>query len=82
MIPDNAGMMCINFLKAIGVLEIELIGFDGFTGNFMENYASNDLMYGVDKEQLELLNDSICRHMKRIRKEIKITFLTESLYDV
>jgi len=80
-VPDNAGMMCINLLKALGVSEIALAGFDGFTENTMGNYVSDDFMYSVDKEQLAALNNSIRNHITKLRREMQVTFLTESLYD-
>jgi len=79
--PDNAGMMCLNLLKCLKVMEVVLIGFDGFHNDSRENYVSDELVYSVDQEQLSVLNDSVRRHIRKLRQEMKITFLTESLYE-
>ena len=38
IIVDNAGLMCINFVRKLGASNILLAGFDGFSAQCSDNY--------------------------------------------
>lgn len=79
-IVDNAGLMCINFLKKIGVKKITLAGFDGFTTNFSENYYEQSMAMDVEAERLMNVNIAMSKKILQLKKQMDITFLTESAY--
>lgn len=79
-IMDNAGLMCINFLRKIGVKKILLAGFDGFSKNIDENYCDDSLKLDVEAEHLITMNHAIAKKMKQLTMQMDIDFLAESRY--
>lgn len=79
-IVDNAGLMCINFLKKIGVKRITLAGFDGFTTNFTDNYYETSMALDVEEQRLINMNMATGKKLSQLKKQLDITFLTESAY--
>lgn len=79
-IVDNAGLMCINFLKKIGVNEIVLAGFDGFSRNIKDNYCEAQLCID-NRENAGNLNLAIKNKINQLRTNIKISYLTNSIYE-
>ena len=79
-ISDNAGLMCINFLKKIGIKEVVLAGFDGFSQNGNENFYDNSMAMSVEAERLMRMNTATSKKLKQLKSQIDITFLTDSVY--
>lgn len=79
-ISDNAGLMCINFLKKIGVREVVLAGFDGFSQNENENFYDNSMAMSVESERLMRMNTATSKKLKQLKSQIDISFLTDSVY--
>lgn len=79
-IVDNAGLMCINFLKKIGVKKITLAGFDGFTANYSDNYYENSMAMDIEEQRLMNMNIATAKKLIQLKKQLDITFLTESAY--
>lgn len=79
-ISDNAGLMCINFLKKIGVTEILLAGFDGFSNNIEENYYEPNMYLNIEEEKLRLMNKAIAQKLNQLDNQINFKFLTKSVY--
>jgi 4-hydroxy 2-oxovalerate aldolase len=79
-IADNAGLMCINFLKKIGIQNLILAGFDGFSVVQQDNYYEPDLLLNVEKERLMQINKAMRLKLKQLGKQINMDFLTESNY--
>jgi 4-hydroxy 2-oxovalerate aldolase len=77
---DNAGIMLLNLLGAVGVEEVYLAGFDGFSkGNTDEqSYVSNI----CNVRDLEAKNEQISSELNRLRKKMKLNFITPTLYKV
>lgn len=80
VISDNAGLMCINLLKAAGVKTITLAGFDGFGANADGNYYEENLVYNVANERLIEMNEATGRKIKQLKTQINIEFLTNTAY--
>ena len=80
-ILDNAGMMCLNFFNQIGVKHIYLAGFDGFRVEHSNNYYNSSMVVQVESERLIQMNDAITEKIKQMRRQMRIEFLTDSLYD-
>ena len=72
--------MCINFLKKIGIKEVVLAGFDGFSQNGNENFYDNSMAMSVEAERLMRMNTATSKKLKQLKSQIDITFLTDSVY--
>ena len=81
IISDNAGLMLMNFLRKIGVSEINLAGFDGFSVNGIENYFDVDYTNSTEYDSLILKTEAISKKIKSLSNSMRINFLTESKYE-
>ena len=79
-IMDNAGLMCINLLKKLGVREILLAGFDGFSPNQDENFYRESMKMQVEVEELERRNMATAKKLTQLKSQMDIAFLTETMY--
>lgn len=80
MLTVYAGLMCINFLKKIGVREVVLAGFDGFSQNENENFYDNSMAMSVESERLMRMNTATSKKLKQLKSQIDVSFLTDSVY--
>lgn len=81
---DNAGIMCLRLLNRIGVKNIAIAGFDGFTGSYESSYADSALPH-IDpgkewKELNEEIQDMLTDFKKATNDVIRIEFLTDSIF--
>ncbi len=79
-IVDNAGLMCINLLKKIGVSDITLAGFDGFSPRIEENYFDSSMYLDVETERIMNMNEAISRKLVQLSSQMNIKFLSDSVY--
>lgn len=78
---DSSAVIAFNLLKACGVKEIMLAGFDGFSVNINENYYDQNMRRPVNAEQAERRNEYYRKLIQRIATSgINIKFVTSSLY--
>lgn len=80
-ISDNAGLMCINFLKKIGVTNLLLAGFDGFSEKIDDNFYDTKLNNTVDAERYRNMNVATKNKLQQISTQMSISFLTDSFYN-
>lgn len=80
LITDNAGLMCVNFLRSIGVKKITLAGFDGFSPNQVENYFDASMYMKVESEHLLAVNEAVSSKLAQLKVQMEIEFLTETVY--
>ena len=80
-IVDNAGLMCMNLLKKLGVRSLLLAGFDGFGDNQRENYYDAALGMDVEAERLHRMNIATAAKISQLKTQMEIRFLTQSVYD-
>jgi len=79
---DSSSVIMLNFLKACGVKEILLAGFDGFMVNINENYSDPNLRRPVSAEQVERRNKYYKSFISDIASSgIKVSFVTPSKYE-
>lgn len=81
MISDNACLMLFQLLMKIGVDEIYIAGFDGYHTNVERNYYTPSMINSSDRLKLAKLTKHIKKYMKKIESEIKVHYVTESMYD-
>ena len=76
-VTDNAGLMAIKYFMDIGVKNIVLAGFDGYSYDSNSNYANNKIALTIKNNQVEIMNDGINSILKEYSKTINISFLTK-----
>lgn len=77
---DSAGFVVINLLMCLGVKDVMLAGFDGFSANVDKNYFTDALKRSVTIDQLEAKNEVFSRFIKEKSKELPISFVTTTMY--
>ena len=78
---DNSLAIFLNLIRKVGVKDLTLAGFDGFKDKPEENYVDVNFDFSKDFEYLSSVNKSMTVMISDFRKEMNITFLTDSLYD-
>lgn len=76
-VRDNAGMMLIKFLIKMGVKEVLLAGFDGYSHDERQNYAEQRMAMITRKAILDEMNVGMSSMLNEYSKQIKIKFLTK-----
>jgi 4-hydroxy 2-oxovalerate aldolase len=77
---DNAGLMAIKFLTGFDVKGIYLAGFDGYSHNAEENYASNDMTLFTKNNVFDAVNEGMKKVLTEYGRIIKLEFLTPSRF--
>lgn len=77
---DNAGLMFLTLLTKIGIKQVTVAGFDGFThdsGDYLEFVSSS-----YRQRDLDHRNDEISRELRRLSSVLEIKSITPTLYDL
>ena len=75
-VSDNALLMLINLLKSIGIKEITVAGFDGYSTE--ENFYKGSLELLLDKNYVNELNKTIKNNITKFREDMVIESITPS----
>lgn len=78
--PAISGAMAIRLLVKIGVEEVYLAGFDGFSINNKESFFDEVFFHMVDTETNMKRNVSFEEQLKDLSKVINIKFITDTSY--
>lgn len=81
VISDNACLMLFHLLMKLGVDEIFIAGFDGYHTNVERNYYTPSMINSADRLKLAKLTKHIKKYMEKIETQMKIHYVTESMYD-
>jgi 4-hydroxy 2-oxovalerate aldolase len=76
-VRDNAGMMVIKFLLSIGVSEILLAGFDGYSYNNKQNYVEEQMTLVAKDEIIDNMNKGMREMLNEFSKKVNISYLTK-----
>ena len=79
-IIDNSLVMVLKTLTKTGVKDVVLAGFDGYSSS-ESNYYHISMEYDFIKDKAEYLNEYTKAQVSAFRQAIRITFLTDSLYE-
>ena len=79
-VRDNAGMMLIKYLIKLGIKDIYLAGFDGYSMNYYENYNEDVTECAVDTSFIKNTNNGLQQVIKEFSEKANITFLTKTKY--
>ncbi len=77
--PDNSMMMFIRLLIQLGIKNVALAGFDGYTPDDI-NYIDANMEYSFVKEKADGLNKSGQKFFEIIKDSIDVEFVTTSYY--
>ena len=78
---DNSLMMCVKLLVHIGVAEVSLAGFDGYSGT-QSNYFDSTKEYDFARKQADYFNRYISDFLASVSDRIHVKFLTSTRYQV
>ena len=81
LIADNPTLILLNLLINMGIKEIFICGFDGYSAYPKDNYFDESLSMGTSLNIKLKKNKLIKKAVKELSKVIKINFITESLYE-
>lgn len=76
-VKDNAGMMLMKFLIGLGVKEVLLAGFDGYSYDISANYAEQQMAMFTKKAILDAMNTGMSVMLSEFAKQIRVEFLTQ-----
>jgi len=79
-IIDNSLVMLLKVLIKIGVKEVNLAGFDGYTSNDTPNYFDMAMEYVFTDEQANDVNNYVINFISENSNELNVKFITPSLY--
>ena len=63
-----------------GVSQVTLCGFDGYLGDSSKDYIKEEMEYEFSREKAERMNAYVKTEIEKLKQQIGITFLTDSLY--
>lgn len=78
-IPDNSLVMFLRVCEKIGVHNIALAGFDGYSESEM-NYFNTNMEYSFVKDKANELNTYVKNYLQSVKNSLKIYFVTDSYY--
>lgn len=79
---DSSSVIALNLLKACGVKDVKLAGFDGFDVNINENYFDPNMRHPVTVEQVERRNSYYKGFINRVKESgVNVEFVTPSKYE-
>lgn len=77
---DSSGVIALKLLSTIGVAEIMLAGFDGFSFNMNDNYYNPTLRRPITEEQVLARNAFYADLINEISERVNVNFITPSSY--
>lgn len=77
---DISGIILINLLIKLGVKNVVLAGFDGFSVDINNNYYDKMLQRPVNSTVMLERNQKLSDYIKSVNNKLKILFLTNSIY--
>ena len=78
---DNSLMMILKILMISGIKEVNLAGFDGYSGTDA-NYLDEGKEYEFAKKKADYLNNYMSGFIRAHKDDIKVNFLTSTRYDI
>ena len=80
-ITDSSSVLCLNFLIKLNLKQAAIAGMDGFSEKKEENFADTFMNMYDAPEHLLQNNIEMNNFIKSIEKNIKINFITPSMFD-
>ena len=77
---DTSAILILRLLVKLGIKNVSIAGFDGFTEDSKVNYYDNSLITTTNKEDLLLLTKETKEMLVDLKDSIDIDFVTDSQY--
>lgn len=77
---DTSAILILRLLVKLGINNVSIAGFDGFSQNSEFNYYDNSLVTTTNKEDLLLLTNETKEMLADLKDSINISFVTDSQY--
>lgn len=81
-IVDNPLIMFLKLLREVDIHDVALAGFDGFKEAETANYVNENMEHEFTREKAFQLNRDVEESIKRIGADIKLHFITDTLYKI
>lgn len=78
-IVDNSLVMLLKALQLLGIKEVALAGFDGYSSND-DNYYDVSREYSYVKAKAAYLNDYVRSYLNGVKNELSAYFITDTYY--
>jgi 3-deoxy-D-manno-octulosonate cytidylyltransferase len=75
----NVAVVLLNHLISLGIKEVEIAGLDGYKAS-LDNYNYEETTFITDQKALIEENESLRVALQNLQKNIKIDFITPSIY--
>jgi 4-hydroxy 2-oxovalerate aldolase len=79
---DNSFLMLLRVLIKLGVREVALAGFDGYSCDRETDYYSSKMEYNFAKWQGDEINANVNKMLQIFKNDIKLEFITGTLYQI
>lgn len=76
---DNSLAMFLKALVSLGIPQVTLAGFDGYSDR-RQNYADPSMEYDFVKQKAEYFNNYMRQFLKNLKDKMRVDFLTDTLY--
>lgn len=81
IIKDNTSLMLLNLLTRLAPATVFIAGMDGYAVN-NSNYYQERLKMDHDSDQALALNEAISKRLAQLSSQLKIQFITPTLYTI
>lgn len=81
-IVDNPLIMLLKLLIQFGIKNVFLAGFDGFNKAETANYINENMEHEFTREKAIQLNRDVEASVKRLGSDVKLHFITDTLYQL
>lgn len=79
---DNSFIMLLKILFQIGVSQVSLAGFDGYSSDKESNYYLSKMEYEFAKQKGDEINDYVNHVFKELKGKISLNFITPTVYHI
>lgn len=80
-VSDTSVLMFLKLLTNIGINDVYIAGFDGFSVDGIQNYFERDFMFEANMEKYEKKNKAISTVLRQMN-DIRIHFITKTCYEI
>ena len=77
---DNPFLMLLKVMIRIGKKEVWLAGFDGYVDEYHQNYVDKKMEYHYSTKRSAEINEAVSAALEDLAGEIRLNFLTDTLY--
>ncbi|MDR1342305.1 MAG: aldolase catalytic domain-containing protein [Prevotellaceae bacterium] len=78
---DNSFIMLMKAMVKLGVTEVALAGFDGYSCSREANYYSSEMEYQSARQKSAEINADVNKNLQELKKMMAIKFITGTLYE-